>query len=129
MTTASSPLEASLLATHRQKLEAEKKSLEAELQRIARKDPKGDDYHAIVEQVGRAQDENVSEEEQYEAARSVEQSLEVKLRDVNNALGRIEAGTYGVCVRCGNPIERQRLEALPSARTCRTHASVNVTGP
>jgi RNA polymerase-binding transcription factor DksA len=82
-----------------------------------------------VEQVGRAQDENVAEEEQYEAARSVEQSLEVKLRDVNNALVQVDAGTYGLCVRCGNPIERQRLEALPSARTCWKHASGSVTRP
>lgn len=123
----SSPLAASFLGAQKQKLEEEKRNLEAELRRIARKDPKGDDYHAVVEQVGRAQDENVVEEEQYEAARSVEQSLEVKLRDVNNALVQIDAGTYGLCVRCGKFIEHQRLEALPSAGTCREHANVSVT--
>lgn len=40
------------------------------------------------------------------------------LRDVEHALERMDAGTYGVCVRCGNPIARERLEALPWAALC-----------
>lgn len=31
---------------------------------------------------------------------------------------RLEAGTYGVCERCGSPIGDARLDALPAARTC-----------
>jgi RNA polymerase-binding transcription factor DksA len=34
------------------------------------------------------------------------------------ALGRIDAGTWGDCVRCGAPIDPRRLEADPSAPTC-----------
>lgn len=34
------------------------------------------------------------------------------------ALHRIEAGTYGVCLRCGEPIDRDRLEALPETPLC-----------
>ncbi len=34
------------------------------------------------------------------------------------ALRRWEAGEYGVCERCGRPIEGQRLEAIPEARLC-----------
>lgn len=41
-----------------------------------------------------------------------------ELRDLEAALARIEAGTYGVCADCGTDIERHRLEAVPAARRC-----------
>ena len=39
-----------------------------------------------------------------------------ELRDIQDALARVEAGTYGLCLRCGKPIDRRRLEAFPAAR-------------
>jgi DnaK suppressor protein len=39
-----------------------------------------------------------------------------ELRSIDEALGRISAGSYGVCLRCGKPIEFARLEAVPTAR-------------
>lgn len=36
--------------------------------------------------------------------------------DIDQALLRIEEGSYGTCQRCGKPIPEQRLEALPTAR-------------
>jgi DnaK suppressor protein len=36
--------------------------------------------------------------------------------DIDQALLRIEEGTYGVCVRCGKTIDERRLEAVPTAR-------------
>lgn len=36
--------------------------------------------------------------------------------DIDQALLRIEEGTYGVCARCGKTIDERRLEALPTAR-------------
>ncbi|HZD03026.1 MAG TPA: TraR/DksA C4-type zinc finger protein [Actinomycetes bacterium] len=45
-------------------------------------------------------------------------SLRDTLREVQDALQRMEAGTYGVCQRCGNPIPEERLEALPATRLC-----------
>jgi DnaK suppressor protein len=36
--------------------------------------------------------------------------------DIDQALLRIEEGTYGVCARCGKPIDERRLEAMPTAR-------------
>jgi|SRR6267142_355942 len=38
--------------------------------------------------------------------------------DIDQALLRIEEGSYGICARCGQPIEERRLEALPTARYC-----------
>ena len=38
--------------------------------------------------------------------------------DLLQALARLDAGGYGVCERCGQPIAPERLEARPGARTC-----------
>lgn len=40
------------------------------------------------------------------------------LEDVNRALSRLQAGTYGYCERCGEPIDFARLKAIPSAMLC-----------
>ncbi|HEV8403563.1 MAG TPA: TraR/DksA C4-type zinc finger protein [Candidatus Limnocylindrales bacterium] len=37
---------------------------------------------------------------------------------VDEALARLDAGTFGLCVRCGRPIAHGRLEALPWAARC-----------
>lgn len=34
------------------------------------------------------------------------------------ALNRIERGTYGICVECGNKISSERLEAMPATEYC-----------
>ena len=36
--------------------------------------------------------------------------------DIDQALLRIDEGTYGTCARCGKPIDERRLEAMPTAR-------------
>jgi DnaK suppressor protein len=40
------------------------------------------------------------------------------LRQVEEALARIDEGTYGKCIDCGRDIEEARLEAVPWARYC-----------
>ena len=44
------------------------------------------------------------------------------LQEVNDALDRIERGTYGRCEVCGQEIPRERLEAVPYTRYCVRHA-------
>ena len=46
--------------------------------------------------------------------------MEAKIADIDRALERLTAGTYGVCEACGQPIGEARLEAWPAARFCRT---------
>jgi RNA polymerase-binding protein DksA len=41
-----------------------------------------------------------------------------QLELVDEALARLDAGTFGACVRCGRPIPPDRLEALPWAPRC-----------
>jgi RNA polymerase-binding protein DksA len=43
---------------------------------------------------------------------------EMHLQAVEAALARLDAGTFGTCVRCGRPIAPERLEALPWAAHC-----------
>jgi DnaK suppressor protein len=49
-------------------------------------------------------------------------SLVNNLRDlmdrIDKALAKINDGTYGLCDRCGKPIEKLRLKALPYANLC-----------
>jgi RNA polymerase-binding protein DksA len=37
---------------------------------------------------------------------------------VTEAIGRLDAGTYGSCAACGDAVSKARLEALPEATTC-----------
>ena len=48
--------------------------------------------------------------------------VERHLADLDLALEKVTAGTYGQCEVCGRPIEATRLEARPAARTCITCA-------
>ena len=58
------------------------------------------------------------------AMRDVTEEMALKLgdresqmvADIDQALLRIEEGSYGVCVRCSRPIDERRLEAMPAAR-------------
>lgn len=58
--------------------------------------------------------------EMYERERDLgfRQAALATLTRIDDALERIEAGTYGVCVECGRAIARERLEALPYAERC-----------
>ena len=49
---------------------------------------------------------------------SLEESSEQLLHAIDEALGRIDAGTFGVCQSCGREIDPERLEAIPYARLC-----------
>jgi RNA polymerase-binding transcription factor DksA len=44
--------------------------------------------------------------------------LREALDEVDAALERLDAGSYGVCEVCGKPIGTARLEAMPAARLC-----------
>lgn len=41
-----------------------------------------------------------------------------EVRDIQAAQARIAAGTYGICIDCGRPIGKARLEAYPTAKRC-----------
>jgi RNA polymerase-binding transcription factor DksA len=47
------------------------------------------------------------------------------LREIDLALKRIADGSYGLCVICGKPIAKARLEVMPHARHCIKHAGTH----
>ena len=49
---------------------------------------------------------------------SIENNVRDLLQKIERALKRIDAGTYGVCDRCGKPIEKARIKALPYVDLC-----------
>lgn len=53
-----------------------------------------------------------------ETAQSLSNHARGLLVQIDDALRRLDAGTYGTCERCGEKIEFARLEALPSATLC-----------
>jgi RNA polymerase-binding protein DksA len=48
----------------------------------------------------------------------LEEDARARLRDIDDALARIEAGTYGICRVCGKEIPPERLEVLPWTTLC-----------
>ncbi len=50
-------------------------------------------------------------------------SLRDTLSDIDEALTKLDQGTYGVCENCSRPIGEPRLEAMPAARLCISCAS------
>jgi DnaK suppressor protein len=49
---------------------------------------------------------------------SIENNVRDLLQKIEKALGRMEEGTYGTCTRCGKPVEKARLKALPYVELC-----------
>jgi DnaK suppressor protein len=49
---------------------------------------------------------------------SIEQNVRDLMQKIDRALKRIDAGTFGICERCGKPIEKARLKALPYVDLC-----------
>jgi RNA polymerase-binding transcription factor DksA len=49
---------------------------------------------------------------------SIEQNVRDLLDKIERALKRDDDGTYGICTRCGKPIEKARIKALPYVDLC-----------
>jgi DnaK suppressor protein len=49
---------------------------------------------------------------------SIENNVRDLLRKIERALARMDDGTFGICSRCGKPIEKARLKALPYVDLC-----------
>ena len=71
---------------------------------------------------GLSYDSNFADSSQVTAERGEAERLATELREsldeVDAALERLGAGSYGICQGCGKPIGAARLEAMPAARFC-----------
>ncbi|MDX1535309.1 MAG: TraR/DksA C4-type zinc finger protein [Candidatus Spechtbacterales bacterium] len=105
-------------------LEENKSNLEEELQAIAKKgsNTKGDwdsSFPNFDDEDNNPDTEDKADEvEEYINRLPVERALEIELKNTNEALERIENGTYGKCTNCGKSIPEKRLKAMPEARLC-----------
>lgn len=101
----------------KQTLLAHKTKIEGELSKFAVK--KGDnEFESKFPDYGSKEDENAEEVATYETNLQLEATLEKELRDITNALKKIEAGTYGVCKYCEKDIPEARLKARPTSGSC-----------
>ena len=103
-----------LIATLRKELETERVDLTAQAERLEAdaadeswKEPRSDDDA----ETGTATFER---ERTMSLARNARQTIV----QIERALARMDAGTYGLCVNCGEAISHERLEALPQAVDC-----------
>jgi DnaK suppressor protein len=49
---------------------------------------------------------------------AIDHAAEAEILEINEALRRLDEGTYGLCKHCGRPITPMHLAALPQAVTC-----------
>ncbi len=98
---------------------AEKDKLEGELKGIGQPSPNNRNNWEATSggiEVDAADENEVADKlEEYEGNSGIVNQLENQLKGVTDALDRIGKGTYGICEKCGEPIEKERLEANPSA--------------
>ena len=104
-------------------LEAEKLRLEEELARIGTPTTTAGEYTTRFNEVGEDEEDNAVEVTDYAGNLAVENTLEIELHKVQEALLRIKAGTYGSCSICGKEISLDRLRAYPAAINCLQHTS------
>ena len=98
------------------KIEAEREKLETERAAIL------DDIEHLKEWLQGEVDVDADEGDPDLAEREKNLALlivmERKLESVNGALRAMEKGRYGICERCGEPIDPARLEVRPDATLC-----------
>ena len=103
-------MEANATSALRQDLVAQRDSLRSELEELG----SGSE--------GLSYDPNFADSSQVTAERGETEALATTLTtnlvDVEHALGKIDAGTYGTCESCHQEIAPARLEAMPAARYC-----------
>ncbi len=103
----------------REWLEDQKRKLMAERDRLRTEIDKGTEELATKGTPDPREPGDVAEEDRQddEAAGTMEVS-QSRFKEVEDAIARIDAGTYGRCVDCRGWVARDRLEALPTAPRC-----------
>ena len=68
-------------------------------------------------------EEAAIEREDDEVLEGIGEAGKHEIEMIHAALGRVEAGEYGFCVKCGEQISEERLDVLPATPFCRKCAS------
>ena len=119
MTQSKSNLSQAFLNNIKEKLLERKAKLKTQLNTFAEKDPRQEDnYNSDFPEFGDKEDENAAEVAVFESNLSLEDTLEQSLEMINRALQKIENGAYGLCEKCGETINEERLKIMPTATKC-----------
>ncbi len=116
-----------MIDTHKYKilLEGERDALEVKLSELGRINPDNkNDWESLPADfdIDPSDDTELGDKfEEMEEQNAVQNQLENRLVDIKRALEKIENGTYGMCEVSGEPIEEERLQANPAARTSIAH--------
>ncbi len=80
-----------------------------------------DDAAPRLNEVGETVDvaDHAQANEQQEMGMVTRERLAERINRLTAALERIANDTYGICIECGRPIERARLQAIPEVERCR----------
>ena len=117
---------------YKEQLQASLEAVTADLNTIAVYDDQTGDWVAKPEgtEVGEA-DPNVEADivEDWNERRATLSQLETRYNNLKRALQKIEDGSFGTCEVSGEPIEPERLNANPAARTCSKHMDQEVNLP
>ncbi|OGG88587.1 hypothetical protein A2592_00325 [Candidatus Kaiserbacteria bacterium RIFOXYD1_FULL_42_15] len=106
------------------KLAEQKQAVMNELKEIAIHHTDTDDWEVRTDDIDQTDaDENLRADDVEDADERVATlaELETRYHNIVRALNKIENGSYGICEVCNEPIEPERLDANPAARTCLTH--------
>ncbi|MFP5316942.1 MAG: TraR/DksA family transcriptional regulator [Acidimicrobiia bacterium] len=101
-----------LLLTERATYSQQAETLRAEAEQLAAEMEPGDVQ--FDEESGEGGTMNVERERDLALSAQARAAVD----EIDRALAKLDAGTYGVCERCGEPIKRARLKALPYASLC-----------
>ena len=67
-------------------------------------------------------EDNASERQGDEVLEALGTKDQAELRQIEAALARLAAGTYGICTKCGGDISAARLDLLPATPFCKSCA-------
>jgi DnaK suppressor protein len=108
-------------AKYRERLLAERERLRQSIQRPSSVESVGEEETDLTGELSDYPDHPAdagTETFDREKDISIRQNNLDLLASVEDALTKIESGTYGICSNCGKPIPVRRLEAMPSAIYC-----------
>ncbi|MFA4999275.1 MAG: RNA polymerase-binding protein DksA [Parcubacteria group bacterium] len=92
-------------------------ALESRLERELKEIPERLDFGDQVDQEEDEADESVAADEQV----GIRDEMRARLENVRRALNKIKEGTYGLCEKCGQPIEKEILDIVPESSLCKVH--------
>jgi RNA polymerase-binding transcription factor DksA len=104
-------METTQIEEYKKRLEKERTLLLAEIKQNERPTDFGSDTENP--------DEETDESEEFGNQLAIAQDLKNRLDEIDAALGKIYAGNYGICEKCGKPIGREVLDVIPESRLCK----------